>query len=89
MYYDGGNFNEPYRKLMCAILDDAYRLVENYANSRDPALRLKAMRAWEWFESEDMESVFSFLNICGYLDLDPDPIRKKLTAIIFRGDPRN
>ena len=89
MYYDGRNYPEPYRKLACAILIDAYEMVRDYANSADAAERLKAVKDWLWFESEDTEEVFSFENICSYLHLDPDAIREALIAELFGDGEQN
>ncbi len=32
--------------------------------------------AWLWFESDNDWDVFSFVNICGYLGLEPEAVRK-------------
>lgn len=64
------------RRLMVAILEDA---VEAY---RRPGLGARGRRLLaeveRWVEDGDRKSLFAFLNVCDYLDLDPGRVRRYL-----------
>jgi len=60
------------QRLMAAILEDAVRTCQRGGS---PSLMRKTIA---WIESSDRKWVFSFLNICGALHLDPGRIRSAL-----------
>lgn len=64
--------------LMCAILEDAiYCFQKQFGNPGQEARRLAA-EAEEWLFTDDLEWIFSFLNICQALGLDPGYVRAGL-----------
>ena len=77
------SYHEPYRSLVSAIVEEAYMDVVNYAQSPDVELRRMAARAALWFMSKDAEWVFSFENICHYLQKDPCSIREKVCKLML------
>lgn len=61
--------------LMCAVLEDALTCFQRQfvtSGRRDQRL---AREAEAWFFSDHTDWLFSFVNICGVLDLDPAYIR--------------
>lgn len=66
------------RSLMLAVLEDGIRCFQEF--SRDSRLRPRrlARQAESWIESRDTSSPFSFENVCSFLDLDADRLRKTL-----------
>lgn len=65
------------RRLMLAVLIDAVRALSLHDS---PPLHLRMhkelLKDRAWFLSEDRQRVFSFLNICDSLGLNPDYIRR-------------
>ena len=65
------------RRLMLAVLIDAVRALSLH-ESPTPHLRThkELLKDRAWFLSEDRNRVFSFLNICDSLGLNPDYLRR-------------
>ena len=69
---------EPERELVLAMLEDAVVCFQKYFRStREKEMRIFA-ETEAWFVSDDREWIFSFINICDLLGLDPDYLRKGL-----------
>jgi len=64
------------KALMLAVLEDAVRCLD--ARSRSGA-RL-ACEAERWIRADDHRWPFSFVNVCGYLEIDADRLRAALLA---------
>lgn len=65
--------------LMLAILQSAIEDAEKYVLATDKKGQALFDAAETWILETDSPSFFSFNNICAYLDLDPDYIRKGFT----------
>ena len=65
----------PEGRLMLAVLEDAISVFQRGWNSPVAKQRQAAAEADRWFASNDEEWPASFVNVCGYLSLDPDYIR--------------
>jgi hypothetical protein len=64
--------------LMRAILEDAIHCFQRRAFSHQRRDQRLAREAEEWFLTNDSDYVFSFVNICAVLVLEPDYIRRGL-----------
>lgn len=65
--------------LMCAVLQDAINCVQWAAVSNSRRARHLAREAEEWVFSNEGNYVFSFVNICTVLGLDPEYLRSGLS----------
>lgn len=83
------SYHESYRNLASAIVWEAYLDVVKYAHSPEAELRLSAVHAALWFMNKDTDWVFSFENICHYLQIDPCSIREKVYKLVFGKDSGN
>lgn len=63
--------------LMRAVLEDAISCFQQFATSKEDARRL-GQEAEEWIFTDDPHWLFSFLNICAVLELDPEYLRAGL-----------
>jgi hypothetical protein len=61
--------------LMYAVLDDAITCFQNGSFATARRAQRLAREAEAWFFAEDPAWIFSFVNICAVLGLDPDYIR--------------
>jgi hypothetical protein len=91
-YHDGFKRQtlEPERELILAVLEDAVVCFQKYLRSAREKEKRLFEDTEEWFVSDDREWIFSFINICDLLGLDPDYVRKGLwrwreAAIAGRG----
>ena len=66
------------RAVSIAILLDAVAALLKGADSKRNSDRVVRMDVERWFAADDREWPFSFVNICGVLDLDPARIRRVL-----------
>jgi hypothetical protein len=69
---------EPERRLVIAILEDAVDCYHKHLFARDHKARQLFQDAEEWVFSEDRSWPFSFENICDLLDLNPAYLRRGL-----------
>ncbi|MBM4254330.1 MAG: hypothetical protein FJ147_00355 [Deltaproteobacteria bacterium] len=74
----GKGCGEGERRLMLAILEDAVDCFQKYLGTRESRGRLLCSDAEEWFMSDDRSWLFSFVNVCEVLGLQPDFIREGL-----------
>lgn len=61
----------PETALMYAVLEDAFFCFQGKSKQH-------ARQAKEWFFSDDSNSPFSFVSICGVLEVEPEYFRKRL-----------
>lgn len=64
--------------LLSAILTDAVTCFKKHSDATSPRGRRLGQETEEWFFRDDPEWPFSFISICGALNLDPDYIRRGL-----------
>jgi hypothetical protein len=69
---------QPEKRLMLAVLEEGVGTFQKYALSRDRAGQRIFLEAEEWFESDDIEWPFAFVNVCHTLGIDVDYLRKGL-----------
>ena len=78
-YFDGlmkEQARAPERDLALAMLEDAVMSFQKYLKSTREKERHIFTETEEWFLSDDRDWVFSFLNLCDFLGLDPEFLRK-------------
>lgn len=66
------------KRLMLAILTDAINLISATHNRGHSSSKSQRKIAQDWIFSDEVEYVFSFINICQALNLDVSYIRKGL-----------
>ena len=66
------------RRLMIAVLEDAVDVYRKLAGARDARRQQLFKDAEEWIESPDRSWIFSFLNICDVLGIEPEYLRRGL-----------
>lgn len=67
---------EPEKALLQAILEDAVHCYRKYVSARDRAGREQFREAEEWIMGGANGWIFSFNNVCEYLGLDPEYVRR-------------
>jgi hypothetical protein len=80
-YFDGlmkEQARAPERDLALAMLEDAVMCFQKYLKSTCEKERHIFTETEEWFLSDDQDWVFSFLNLCDFLGLDLEFLRKGL-----------
>lgn len=71
-------YMEPEKRLMLAVLEDAVICFQKCLHSSSPKERLSFEEAEAWILEEDSHWLFSFVNICEALGLDPAYLREGL-----------
>jgi hypothetical protein len=69
---------EPETALIAAILEDAIHDYRKYCCARDAAGKERFREAEEWLMREGNGWIFSFNNVCEFLGLDPEYVRRGL-----------
>jgi hypothetical protein len=80
-YFDGlrrQSALEPERELVLAMLEDAVVSFQKYMGSTREKEQRIFTDAEDWFSSDDREWIFSFANVCDFLGLDAEYLRKGL-----------
>jgi hypothetical protein len=72
------SLREGEERLMLAVLESAVEDFQNYVLARNPSGKKLFQRAEQWFLKKNSDELFSFENICGTLQLQPDYIRQGL-----------
>lgn len=72
---------EPERRLVVAILEDAVDCYIKHMFSTDRRSRQLFADAEEWFADSDRDWPFAFENVCEFLNLDPVYLRNGLLAL--------
>jgi hypothetical protein len=75
----------PHLRLMRAVLDDAMTIVLSRRIRDSATLRSETIY---WVLADDPEWVFSFLNVCDALTLDPNRLRARLAPWLTIGPRR-
>ena len=65
---------KPQWRLALAVLEDAVKVIQKY-----PPESRQRQRDEDWVASDDLEWPYSFRNVCEYLGIDADRLRRKLT----------
>ena len=68
----------PERELMVAVLEEALADYQRCFSARDKKARKRFAEAERWIEDTDSEWIFSFINCCDVLGIDPDYLRQGL-----------
>jgi hypothetical protein len=76
----GTSETEPVRRLMIAMLVDAVRCFRNKFETRQPAGRREFAEVRSWIFSDAEDGPFSFNVVCEELEMDPQALRKGLSA---------
>jgi len=79
---------EPERRLVIAILEDAVDCYVKHMFSSDRRSHQLFLDAEEWFADGDREWPFSFENVCEFLGLEPGYMRNGLKALKEREQAR-
>ena len=64
------------KRLMLAVLSDAVRCFQAYADARNPAERLRFAEAQAWILDHKAEGPFAFVTICESLGIEPNRMRE-------------
>ena len=71
---------EPENRLILAILEDAVYCFQRYVLSQDTRGKAVFCEAEQWIMEENRHWIFSFENICDFLEIDHDYLRRGLRA---------
>ena len=66
---------EPELRLMLAVLEDAFETLRSGLMAANPVRRRHGLDVLRWVASRDIDSLFSFENVCIALQLDPGYVR--------------
>ena len=69
---------QPEKRLMLAVMEDAVGTFQKYVWARDRAGQRLLAEVEDWFDSDDVDWPYSFVNIAHSLDLDVDFMRNGL-----------
>lgn len=67
--------------LMCAVLEEAVHCWQQQSTKSGQRAQRLTREAEEWLFSDDSRWLFSFVNICAALNLDPEYLRRGLTQL--------
>ena len=67
---------EPEKALLIALLEDGIHEYRKYYRARDRDGQQRFRKACEWLMAEDEKWIFSFVNVCELLALDPEYVRR-------------
>ena len=81
-YYEGIRSDDasvrPIKRLMLAVLEDAMRCYQAYADSRSCAQRRLFVEAEAWFMDRKADGAFAFETVCETLGIEPSCLRQGL-----------
>jgi len=69
---------DPEKALVAAILNDAIQEYRKYSGGQDRNGKKRFREAEEWIMHDGNDWIFSFDNVCHFLGLDPDYVRRGL-----------
>jgi hypothetical protein len=69
---------QPDKQLMLAVLDNALQCLQKHLLARSRKGRRLFRETEEWVLARDSDWIFSFENICEFLTLDPEYLRKRV-----------
>jgi len=78
---------EPEKELLRAILEDAIHCYRKYRAAKDRTGRERFREAEEWIMGGGDDWIFSFVNVCELLALDPQFVRRALRKSNQRTEP--
>jgi hypothetical protein len=67
---------EPEKALLIALLEDGIHEYRKYYRARDRDGQRRFRKACEWLMADDEAWIFSFVNVCELLNLDPEYVRR-------------
>ena len=70
---------EPEKLLVLAVLQDGIETFQKYLSSTGDKERRLYAETQAWIFDDDREWIFSFINVCDLLDLNPTYVRKGLS----------
>jgi len=73
---------EPETALIAAILEDAIHDYRKYRCARDAAGKERFREAEQWLMHDRNAWIFSFANVCEFLGLDPEYVRRGLRGMV-------
>jgi hypothetical protein len=81
-YYDGVRADDasvrPVKRLMLAVLEDAMRCYQTYADSRNANQRRLFVDAEAWLMDRRADGPFAFVTVCETLGIEPSCLREGL-----------
>jgi hypothetical protein len=83
-YYDSkrrDNSDDPLKRLMMAVLQDAIRCFQVGANAKSGSKLRCFQEVREWLFGETCEGPFSFQSVCEVLEIAPEYLRTGLGAV--------
>lgn len=72
---------EPEKALIAAILEDAIHQYHKNRHARDAAGKEQFREAEEWIMHKGNGWIFTFVNVCEFLGLDPEYLRRGLRGM--------
>src|ERR1700741_2496046 len=79
-YYGGLRTSHPEmnatKRLLLAVLEDALRCLQTYAENPNPAHRQASAEAEAWILDRRAKGPFAFVSICEALGIQPDHLRE-------------
>lgn len=76
--YQSNLAQTPEMKLLAAVLKDGIDCYVKYLSAKPRRGKKFLTEAPEWFFGKDEDRLFSFENVCGILEINPDYIRRCL-----------
>ena len=70
-----GDAQQPERRLMLAVLEDAVAVLSRHAVGKDVRSQRRVREIERWYEDRAGHGLFAFENICAVLGFDPDALR--------------
>jgi hypothetical protein len=64
------------KRLLLAVLEDALRCLQTYAENSNPAHRQASAEAEAWILDRRAKGPFAFVSICEALGIQPDHLRE-------------
>jgi hypothetical protein len=78
---DRGFARGPERALMAALLFDGIQSYMNYICAESDATRARYREAYNWVHNNEGDYVFSFVNVCEGVGVDPEYLRFGLVNV--------
>jgi hypothetical protein len=82
---DTDNYERSQRELADGVLKQAARDLRRFHGAVSAIERELYLDAYRWVMSDDFSWPFSFLNVCGLLNLSPEDVRQELVSDLSLG----
>ena len=82
---DTNNYERSQRELADGMLKQAAQDLRRFHGAVSAIERELYVDAYRWVMSDDFSWPFSFLNVCGLLNLSPEDVRQKLVSDLSLG----